>query len=155
MDNNWYEIIVTAVLGECFGATAASHLLGALVYAVILVLSLSPFGEWILRLQNGCEKITRKEHLDRLMPLFSEVYQKSKARHPEIPSDVQLYIVDSDMPNAFATDRKTVCITRGLLRYPDQQIKAILAHEFGHLAHKDKVLRKIGLEREKADRYNK
>lgn len=34
-------IIVTAVLGECFGATAASYLLGALVYAVILILSLS------------------------------------------------------------------------------------------------------------------
>lgn len=143
--NNWgvfawlivNTIIVTVILGECFGATPASFLFGFLAYVVILALSLSPLGEWFLRLQNGCKKITRKEYLDRLMPLFNEVYQQSKARNPELPSDVQLYMVDSDIPNAFATGRRTVCITRGLLPYPDQQIKAVLAHEFGHLAHKD------------------
>lgn len=40
-------------------------------------------------------------------------------------------------PNAFATGRKTICITEGMLHMLENQIKATLAHEFGHLAHKD------------------
>lgn len=44
---------------------------------------------------------------------------------------------DDKSANAFATGRKTICITEGLLRMPPEQIKAALAHEFGHIAHKD------------------
>lgn len=40
-------------------------------------------------------------------------------------------------PNAFATGRKTICVTEGMLHMPESQIKATLGHEFGHLAHKD------------------
>lgn len=40
-------------------------------------------------------------------------------------------------PNAFATGRKTVCLTKGLLNYSDVQIKAVFAHELGHLGNKD------------------
>lgn len=54
-----------------------------------------------------------------------------------ISSDVRLFINDDDCPNAFATGRKTVCVTRGLLSMTDEQIKATLGHEFGHLSHKD------------------
>lgn len=143
--NNWgvliwlvlNTLIVTGVLGSCFGGNPDSYVKGAAIYVCILVASLSPLGEWMLRVQNGCEKITRKDYLDRLMPLFNEVYVGAKAKNPELPDNIQLYMIDSGDANAFATGRKTVCITRGLLRYPDQQIKAILAHEFGHLAHKD------------------
>jgi heat shock protein HtpX len=48
-----------------------------------------------------------------------------------------LYINDDEAPNAFATGRKTICVTNGLLSMPDNQIRATLGHEFGHLAHKD------------------
>lgn len=44
---------------------------------------------------------------------------------------------NDESPNAFATGRKTICVTRGLLNVPESQIKATLAHEFGHLSHKD------------------
>ena len=30
-----------------------------------------------------------------------------------------------------------MCVTRGLLSHSDEEIKATLGHEFGHLAHKD------------------
>lgn len=36
-----------------------------------------------------------------------------------------------------ATGRKTVCITEGMLNAPKEEIKATLAHEMGHIAHKD------------------
>ena len=101
------------------------------------MIALSPIGEWILRLQTGCKKIKRAEQLNFIMPIFNEVYQKAKALDPSISDNVQLYISDDEEPNAFATGRKTVCVTEGMMHMPPEQIKATLGHEFGHLAHKD------------------
>ena len=112
-------------------------LFGIVVYVFSLLIALSPLGEWILRLQTGCKKIKRQDILNYIEPLFNEVYAKAKALDPSIPGDVQLFMNDDDSPNAFATGRKTVCVTEGLLQMPPEQIKATLAHEFGHLAHKD------------------
>ena len=111
--------------------------LGLLVYAISLVVALSPIGEWILRLQTGCTKITRKEQIDIIEPLFREVYEKAKISNPAISNNVRLYINPDDAPNAFATGRQTICVTEGLLTMPAGQIKATLAHEFGHLGNKD------------------
>lgn len=112
-------------------------LLGIVLYFVSLSIALSPIGEWILRLQTGCKRIKRVEYIEFLTPLFREVYDKAKTLDPSIPDDVQLYMNDNKEPNAFATGRKTICITEGMLHMPEAQIKATLGHEFGHLAHKD------------------
>lgn len=110
---------------------------GFLLYLASVSIALSPVGEWLLRRQTGCVKIEEKEVIDRLEPLFREVYYKAKKENPMISSDVRLFINDDECPNAFATGRKTVCVTRGLLSMTDEQIKATLGHEFGHLSHKD------------------
>lgn len=112
-------------------------LFGIGIYLVSLFIALSPVGEWILRVQNGCKKITDPEVLARIEPLFNTVYAKAKAKNPELPDNIKMFMAESDEPNAFATGRKTLCITRGLLTYSDDQIMGVLAHEFGHLAHKD------------------
>lgn len=106
-------------------------------YSLSILLALSPLGEWIVRMQTGCKKIKNPKIRDRLEPLFREVYAKAKAKNPELPDDIRLYINNEKAPNAFATGRKTVCCTRGLLHLSDDEIKGILAHEFGHLAHRD------------------
>ena len=100
-------------------------------------MALSPLGEWFLRREAGCKKIQRKEYIDRVEPLFLSVYEKARERDSAIPADVQLYMNNDPAPNAFATGRKTVCVTKGLFNLDDGQIKGILGHEFGHLAHKD------------------
>lgn len=114
-----------------------SFLCGIALYAFSLLIALSPIGEWILRLQTGCKKIKRIDQINFLEPLFMEVYESAKRLDPTIPDDVQLYINNDQTANAFATGRKTICVTEGLLHMPEEQIKATLAHEFGHLAHKD------------------
>ncbi len=129
--------IVTVVLGSLFGEEWWSFCLGFVVYILLLAITLSPVGEAILRYQCKCKKITNQEYLNRLTPIFTEVYEKAKKKNPEIPDNVQFYINYEDEPNAFATGRRTVCITEGLLECSDSEIKAVLAHEFGHLAHKD------------------
>lgn len=112
-------------------------LIGIVLYAISLVIALSPIGEWILRLQTGCKKIKRVEQINFIEPIFREVYDKAKKLDSSIPDDVQLYMNTDEDPNAFATGRKTICVTEGMLHMPESQIKATLGHEFGHLAHKD------------------
>ena len=110
---------------------------GFFVYLATIVIALSPIGEFIVRFQTGCKKIKDPEIMSRLEPLFYEVYQKAKMQEPLISDSVRLYMNDDESENAFATGRRTICVTRGLLNMPDEVIKATLGHEFGHLAHKD------------------
>ena len=117
------------------------------IYGVSAFVALSPVGEWFLRLSQECRKFDsqRKKDvriLNRLEPLFFEVIERAKKKNPElaIDDDINLYIKDDPDPNAFAIGRRTVCVTTGLLDYSDDQIKAILGHEIGHLATHDTEL---------------
>ncbi len=138
-------IIIWLVLNIAFitalfsnGYTSLSGgLLGFGLYVVSMMIALSPIGEWILRLQTGCKKITDPDVLQRIEPLFREVYAKALSMNPELPQNIKIFMSEDESPNAFATGRKTLCITRGLLAYSDEHIKAVMGHEFGHLAHKD------------------
>ena len=125
---------VTAVCALPVGWGMAAALL---LYIASISIAVSPIGEYILRRQNGCKKIEEAAVIERLEPLFREVYYKAKKQNPSISSDVRLFINEDECPNAFATGRRTVCVTRGLLTWSDAEIKAALGHEFGHLAHKD------------------
>lgn len=124
-----------------FGADPGSFLpylaVGLIVYGISIVIALSPVGEFIIRLQTGCKKIERVEQINFIEPLFREVYEKAKKADSSIPDDVRLFMNTDETPNAFATGRKTICVTEGLLHMPEGQIKATLGHEFGHIAHKD------------------
>jgi heat shock protein HtpX len=127
-------LYITLLGGFTNGGMAA---IGLGLYLVSLCVALSPLGEWILRMQTGCKPLKDQEQINRLMPLFNQVYSKAKAKDPSISDKVKLYISQDEEPNAFATGRKTICLTRGMLRYTDGQIMGTLAHEFAHLAHKD------------------
>jgi heat shock protein HtpX len=63
------------------------------------------------------------------------------ADRAEIPMP-RVYIVEQDQPNAFATGRDpqhgAVCVTTGLLNIVNQQeLAGVLAHELGHIKHRD------------------
>lgn len=109
----------------------------ALIYFLAISISLSPIGEWILRKKLHCNVIQDEYTLKRIYPIFQEVYLAAREKSPAISDDVKIFIQQSDDANAFAVGRRSVCITTGLLKYSDNEIKGILGHEFGHLAHKD------------------
>lgn len=137
-----YLVLNVALIGlfvmGCFGLPVGWGIVSALLlYIASISIAISPIGEFILRRQNGCRKIDEVDVINRLEPLFREVYYKAKKGNPMISNDVRLFINDDECPNAFATGRKTICVTRGLLQWSDDEIKAALGHEFGHLAHKD------------------
>jgi len=54
----------------------------------------------------------------------------------------KVYIVENEQPNAFATGRSpehaAVCVTTGLLgRVSNEELVGVLAHELGHVKHRD------------------
>ncbi|ACV38929.1 zinc metalloprotease HtpX [Leptotrichia buccalis] len=110
---------------------------GVIVYAISVALALSPIGEAIFRSMNGCREIADSSILNRLTPLFNEIYEKAKLKDPNLSQNIKLYMVDQPYPNAFALGRNTVCVTNGLLHLDDAEIKGIFAHEFAHLSNKD------------------
>ena len=109
------------------------------LYLVAMIVVLSPAGEWVLRLTQGCEKIKDEKILARLEPLFLEAVERARTKHTAYPIDeaVTLYIQESADLNAFAVGRNTVCVTTGLLACSDDEIRAVLGHELGHLATHD------------------
>lgn len=106
-------------------------------YFLTLMLLLSPLREVYLRHLFRLSPIRREEDINFLAPLFSNVSEAAARVDPDIPRDVTFYIYESNDINAFATGRKTIAISRGALAFPPRQIEALVAHELGHLSHKD------------------
>ena len=112
--------------------------ISAALFFIALLVSLSPIGESILRYCYKCQPIDDEADRQKLMPLFYEVYSRAKDVEPGIPDEIQLFIDRGDESlNAFAIGRKTICISSGLSQGEPAQIQAAMAHEFGHLAHRD------------------
>lgn len=131
-------IFISVIIGTIFTENIVwALIIGFIFYLLMMSVAMSPIGETIVRMQTGCKLITDKRVISQLEPIFNEVFSKAKKMNSNIPDDVQLYMNDSTDVNAFATGRKTVCITRGLLSEPPEIIKATLGHEMGHLAHHD------------------
>lgn len=130
-------VIITAMFNFLTSNIFEALIYSTLIYGFWMVLALSPVGEFILRFQSGCTCIKRKDQFDYLDPLFREVYTKAQKEDPSLPDNIRLYISNDSSQNAFATGRRTICITKGLLSASPEEIKAILAHEFGHISHHD------------------
>jgi heat shock protein HtpX len=76
-----------------------------------------------------------------------EAMVRDLARRAELPVP-RLYTIRSEQPNAFATGRNpehaAVAVTEGLLqRLPLDQVKSVLAHEFGHIKNRDTLVSSI------------
>lgn len=106
----------------------------ALIQLGITILAVSPIGECILRFFYGGHELTKKES-ERLSPVFQELKNKANLE------DVELYIDNDITINAYALGTRTIVINRGCLEtLTDDQIRGILAHEFGHLSHGDNLV---------------
>lgn len=107
-------VIIGGIMSAMFNLSLQWGMLsGFFVYLATISIALSPIGEFIVRFQTGCKKIKDPEVMKRLEPLFYEVYQKAKMQEPLISDSVRLYMNEDESENAFATGRRTICVTRG------------------------------------------
>jgi len=107
-----------------------------IIYAISICIAFSPFGEWILCLMAGARKMTRVDMKIRMIPLLEVVYNKAKKKTPRLTNKIVLKVIYQPEPNAYAIGRRTICVTEGLFKLPDDVIRGILAHEVAHLAYR-------------------
>jgi len=109
-----------------------------IAYAISVAIALSPIGEAILRLTEGCRRLKTREEIETLLPLFEEVYQDAKEKYPGLNNNVQLFLTDKMYVNAFAIGQRTVAITKGTVEtFSQDELKGVIAHELGHISHGD------------------
>lgn len=126
-------LLISLFLGH---GTSESLLGLALIYGVIVAISISPIGEWLLCLLAGAKPIPRKDMNVKLIPLVEVVFNEAKKAMPPMVDAVKVRFIDDPAPMAYALGRRTVCVTEGLLCLSDSEIMGALAHEMGHLAYR-------------------
>jgi len=133
-----HYILAVAILEGVLKDTAMAFLFAGLAYAVSIAIALSPVGEFILRVLQGASPIETEQDRNYLMPLFEEVYQEALEKTPSISKNIKLYVSEEKIINGYAMGRNTIVLTRGAISaFHKEELKGILAHEFGHMANGD------------------
>lgn len=122
-----------------FGTSYDEYLNGAVgigIHFIILLISLSPVGEAVSRFQMRATVMQD----ERCLAIFNEVYERARAQDKKIGTHVRLYRLANSEVNAFALGHRTIILLDGLANCDDAYIRAVLAHEFGHIANGDSDL---------------
>jgi heat shock protein HtpX len=114
----------------------------ALAPALVIVLGLAAFQYYTsdkLALAAAGAKVVTPDQAPELHAMVERLCAMADIPKPRVA------IVESDVPNAFATGRNpthaVVAVTRGLLnRLEPREIEAVLAHELSHIANRDVLI---------------
>jgi heat shock protein HtpX len=132
--------ILMAALTGLFLAVGA--LLGGgtgVVIAFVMALALNLFAYWnsdkVLLSMYGARQVDAASE-PSLYRLVEKLAAEAKLPMPKV------FITENPQPNAFATgrnpDHAAVCVTSGLLAQVNQEeLAGVLAHELGHVKHRD------------------
>jgi heat shock protein HtpX len=135
-------IFTTSLLGLLYVAFAVvlfSVLNVGLVPLIVIVLGIAVFQYYTsdkLALRAAGAKVIEREQSPQLFDTIERLAAMAELPMPRVA------IVDTDVPNAFATGRDpkhaVVAVTTGLMRRLDQpEIEAVLAHELTHVKNRD------------------
>lgn len=110
----------------------------AVLFLSVSGICLSDVGEWVMRLLEDVRHIATFTEKDRLLPIFDEVKNRAMTVTKNVENKVKLYIIDTPAINAYTIGKHTIAVTRGAMSFfDDEQIEAVIAHEFGHIANGD------------------
>ena len=125
-------------LGEYFGGPGAGPFGVAAALAVWLVMTLVSWfqGDQVFLAMSGAKKV-KEGDLPQLRNIVEEM--TLAAGLPRIPD---IYVIDDDAPNAFATGRRpetaAVAVTSGLLKTLNRdELQGVIAHEIAHVRNRD------------------
>ena len=110
--------------------------LGALALWLIMLVAALSGGEQLVMMTARARQI-RKEDAPQLWNIVEEMTIASG-----LGGMPKIYVMDNDMPNAFAAGRKPenscVAVTTGLLRRLNRdELQGVIAHEIGHIKNYD------------------
>jgi heat shock protein HtpX len=103
------------------------------------------FSEKLALMSYSAQPVTPQENPDvysRVAPLVQNLTQRMGLPMP------RLWLIPDDSPNAFATGRNpehaSVAFTEGILRLMnDRELEGVVAHELGHVLHRDILISSV------------
>ncbi|MBZ5576646.1 MAG: zinc metalloprotease HtpX [Acidobacteriia bacterium] len=138
--------LLTAVLligGQAVGGRQGLYI--ALFFAVAMNFSGYFFSEKIALSMYSAQPVTEAENPEvyrRVAPIVRSLSQRMGLPMP------RLWLIPQDSPNAFATGRNpshaSVAFTTGILQLmSDSEIEGVVAHELGHVLHRDILISSV------------
>jgi heat shock protein HtpX len=123
-------------VGAFFGGTRGMSFM--LVISILMNFVSYWYSDKIVLSMYGAREVTPQQAPD-LIRMISGLAQKAKLPMPKV------YIVDTDVPNAFATGRDpehaAVAVTTGIMRALGyEELEGVLAHELGHVRNRDTLI---------------
>src|SRR3954471_18186087 len=129
--------------GEAFGGEQGLYI--GLALAALMNFGSYFFSDKIALAMYRAQPVTETENPEvyrRVGPIVENL-----ARRMELPMP-KLYMIPDESPNAFATGRNpkhsSVAFTYGILRLmSDNELEGVIAHELGHVLHRDILISSI------------
>ena len=116
-----------------------------MIVAFIMAMGMNFFSYWfsdkmVLRMYNAQE--VEPAQAPELHQIVEELAREAGVPKPKV------YVVPTESPNAFATGRNpehaVVAVTQGILRLlTPTELKGVLAHEMGHVQHRDILIQTV------------
>jgi len=129
--------------GEALGGRNGLYM--GLFFAVLINFGSYFFSEKIALASYSAQPVTETENPDvyrRVAPIVRNLTQRMGLPMP------RLWLIPDDSPNAFATGRNpshaSVAFTAGILQLmSDNEIEGVVAHELGHVLHRDILISSV------------
>jgi heat shock protein HtpX len=138
--------LLSAVLIVGGGAIAGHNgMYMGLAIAVVMNFASYFFSDKIALMSYAAQPVSETENPEvyrRVAPIVRNLTQRMGIPMPK------LWIIPEDSPNAFATGRNpqhaSVAFTSGILRImDDREIEGVVAHELGHVLHRDILISSV------------
>jgi heat shock protein HtpX len=129
--------------GEALGGERGLYM--GLGFAVLMNFGSYFFSDKLALAMYRAQRVSDEENPDvyrRVAPIVENL-----SRRMELPMP-KLYLIPDESPNAFATGRNpkhaSVAFTDGILRLmSDNELEGVIAHELGHVLHRDILISSI------------
>src|SRR6185369_6575156 len=129
--------------GQMIGGQSGLEI--SLVLAVVMNFASYFFSDKIALASSSAQPVTPEENPEiyrRVFPLVQNLVQRMNLPMPK------LWLIPDASPNAFATGRNpshaSVAFTAGLLQIMnDRELEGVIAHELGHVLHRDILISSI------------
>lgn len=123
-------------VGAFFGGTRGM----TIMFVISLLMNFVSywFSDKIVLSMYGAREVT-PQHAADLIRMVSGLVQKAKLPMPKV------YIIETDVPNAFATGRNpqhaAVAVTTGIIRtLKTEELEGVIAHELAHIKNSDTLI---------------
>lgn len=141
--NNFKTAVLLAAMtgllmavGALFGGKSGMMIM--LIVSLLMNFASYWFSDKIVLNMYGAREVTANEAPD-LLRMVSGLTEKANLPMPKV------YIMDTDVPNAFATGRDpehaAVAVTTGIMQVLNyRELEGVVAHELAHVKHRDTLI---------------